>query len=908
MPNTHSTRSIFLKLLLLVSIPGLASADVAITSGTTTAYNSCCSHAGPVGSGTFALQGQNLSLNAFGTTYYLLSVSANTQTAQTVTFNPASTQVYPPLPSSIPLAPQTIKLVYNGVTYTDADFVTFSISFAGSPVTVPNTVTPNPGQIYEAQVTNVPFTMSGTITVHSGSFTGPATLTIPISGAGVYKTSAIGMNAFPNSYQGEVTYQFQPPSTTSFRMDLTTQGSWNGKYGTEGYLIPNGAQSLPFVTVTGAQTYTWAGLTTDSRALQNGPAAINRIASTFYGSNFNFDLNMTDGLTHQVALYLLDWDTTTRTQTITITDIPTGALIDTQNFSGFNAGQFAIFNLKGRVRINLTAPSAVVSGLFIDPGPGVPPPPPPTLTLSATPVTITTGTSGSSTLSVNGFPSPVTFTATNWPIGITGTFGAAANINVASNVAPGFYSLTVNGNGGGQTATTSIPLTVAAATPPPPSPSGTVVSFVESDDATQGSWIGKYGGDGHLIANGVSALPSYAAVNVNGASTYTWAQATTDPRALRTSAGSTTGIAASYYGNTFNIGVNLLDGAVHRVALYVLDWENSGRQVTITITDAVTNAMLYQNNIASFQNGKYAVWNIKGNVNINLSRIQGNAVFSGIFFGPAAPLTLNPGFTISATPATATAGSSTTSTVSVIPFNGFNGPVAFSAGSWPAGITGSLTNTQPSTATINVASSVAPGTYNLSVTGSNSPIITTTSITLTVNAAPPTPPANGPFATFTGLDATTQGAWSGKYGAAGYLIANGAVKNPTFGFANATGASTFTWAGSTTDPRALQTSPSASTRIASTYTQYPNTGFSFNVVIGDGGVHKVAFYLLDWDNGNRTQTIAILDAATGAILDSQTISAFNNGLYAVWNVKGNVIVKVTPASGTAALVSGLFFD
>ena len=37
----------------------------------------------------------------------------------------------------------------------------------------------------------------------------------------------------------------------------------------------------------------------------------------------------------------------------------------------------------------------------------------------------------------------------------------------------------------------------------------------------------------------------------------------------------------------------------------------------------------------------------------------------------------------------------------------------------------------------------------------------------------------------------------------------------------------------------------------------------------------------------------MIDATTGAVLDSRTISSFHDGVYLSWNVKGSVQFKVT---------------
>ena len=59
-------------------------------------------------------------------------------------------------------------------------------------------------------------------------------------------------------------------------------------------------------SVQNQQNYTWALNPNDVRALQTSTG---RIASTWFSStSFTFDVNLTDGNTHQVALYALDWD------------------------------------------------------------------------------------------------------------------------------------------------------------------------------------------------------------------------------------------------------------------------------------------------------------------------------------------------------------------------------------------------------------------------------------------------------------------------------------------------------------------------------------------------------------------------------------------------------------------------
>jgi hypothetical protein len=75
----------------------------------------------------------------------------------------------------------------------------------------------------------------------------------------------------------------------------------------------------------------------------------------------------------------------------------------------------------------------------------------------------------------------------------------------------------------------------------------------------------------------------------------------------------------------------------------------------------------------------------------------------------------------------------------------------------------------------------------------------------------------------------------------------------------------------------------------------------------DGAPHDVAIYFLDWDGLNRTQTVQVLDANSGAVLDTRPLSNFSNGTYLVWTLTGHVTVKLTNTGPNSAVLSGIFF-
>ena len=125
------------------------------------------------------------------------------------------------------------------------------------------------------------------------------------------------------------------------------------------------------MTASGQLSYTQAASTTDVRGLQTAPGSSSRLASCYYSADsFTLDLNLTDGKSHQVALYMVDWDSTQRAQSVTVSDATTGAVLDTRSLSNFHGGQWLVWNLSGHVQITLTRTGSyncVASGLLFDP-------------------------------------------------------------------------------------------------------------------------------------------------------------------------------------------------------------------------------------------------------------------------------------------------------------------------------------------------------------------------------------------------------------------------------------------------------------------------------------------------------------------------------------------------------------
>ncbi len=162
-------------------------------------------------------------------------------------------------------------------------------------------------------------------------------------------------------------------------------------------------------------------------------------------------------------------------------------------------------------------------------------------------------------------------------------------------------------------------------------------------------------------------------------------------------------------------------------------------------------------------------------------------------------------------------------------------------------------------------------------------------------------------AQFVKTDTTTQGNWQGVYGADGFNVINDTVHNPSYATVTPTGQLSWTWASSTTDPRALQKFSNPSDRIAGTW--YAQNSFSVDLNLTDGNPHQLAVYGVDWDNQGRKERIDVIDAQTGIVLDSQTISSFSTTpQYLVWNLKGHIVLRFTSTGGLNAVLSGIFFN
>lgn len=168
-------------------------------------------------------------------------------------------------------------------------------------------------------------------------------------------------------------------AATFIKADNTSQGTWKGTYGSDGHHIIGDTISYPSyaqVTNSGTGLHTWASSTSDGRALQKAASTTDRIAACWYSfyANGITEINITDGQTHQLAVYALDWDgNNARSETIDILDAATNTVLSSQPVQSFSNGRYLVWNISGHVKVRVTdsgaVGTAVISGLFFDPLP-----------------------------------------------------------------------------------------------------------------------------------------------------------------------------------------------------------------------------------------------------------------------------------------------------------------------------------------------------------------------------------------------------------------------------------------------------------------------------------------------------------------------------------------------------------
>ncbi len=798
-----------------------------------------------------------------------------------------------------------------------------------------------------------------TVTVNvTSNATSPQVNQVSVSGGG---------SAVANATDPTVINLLNPPiSSAAFvGVDSTTQGSWHGVYGADGYLVVGDQSSNPpYVApaAAGQSLAVWTGSTASTRALQKPSNLSDRIAAAWYSNNsFVVDLGIADSNTHQLAAYFLDWDTMIRREKVEILDA-NNIVLNSQNLSSnFSGGVYLIWNVTGHVKLRVTllsGPNPVLSGLFFDPENH---PVSPLLSISKTHSgNFTAGGPNFIYLvtvsnAVNAAPTSGTVTVTETvPQGMALTLMSGIGWTCSNNTctrsdslasgnsySPIFVSVSVAANassplvnhvsvsgGGSATATADDSTNIDGS-----SSSNSAASFIGTDTTTRGNWQSTYGNDGYVLVGARGVLgdairnPAYVTPFEIGQLEYIWASSTADQRALQDVVISGNRIAATWYSsNSFIVDLSMTDPNPHPVAAYFLDYDTTSRRQTVDVLDANDNVLNSQSLSGSFNGGIYLVWNITGHAKLRVTRTAGaNAVLSGLFFGSAGNTGGSPVLSVNKTHtgnftqgqqgATFTVAIANTGVVAT------NGTVTATE-TLPSGLSFvSMSGTGWTCALVSCSRSDA-------LAGGNSYPPITVTVNVAANAGTPllnqidvTGGGSGPAlasdsvvinpanqavssASFVKSDSTTQGNWQSVYGSDGYNIVGNQSLTPSYVSPYALQTMAI-WAPSTTDTRALQKATNPADRIAATY--YAPSSFTIDLNMTDANTHQLAVYALDWDTTARRETVDILDG-NGNVLDSQSLTySFHGGVYLVWSVSGHVMIRVTRTGGANAVISGLFF-
>ncbi|MBO0865403.1 MAG: hypothetical protein J2P16_10065, partial [Mycobacterium sp.] len=197
-----------------------------------------------------------------------------------------------------------------------------------------------------------------------------------ITGNANYRWSD-GTKAGSSSAQASIPVEGIIATATERELDTTTQGTWKGVYGSQGYDIVGDSQSLPsYVHVsTDGTEFTWDNTPTDTRALQRATSS-GRIAATLFGDTVHLNISVEDQTPHRISLYLLDWDGGTpsgqgvRQESVTVSDSISGTQLDAVDSGNFTDGEYLSWNVTGDATFTFhveAGANAVVSGIFIDP-------------------------------------------------------------------------------------------------------------------------------------------------------------------------------------------------------------------------------------------------------------------------------------------------------------------------------------------------------------------------------------------------------------------------------------------------------------------------------------------------------------------------------------------------------------
>lgn len=382
-------------------------------------------------------------------------------------------------------------------------------------------------------------------------------------------------------------------------------------------------------------------------------------------------------------------------------------------------------------------------------------------TISAQPSTeSTSGFAGYdiSVVALGGFSGAVNLSATGAPSGATVSFAppsitapgeAGLTVVLGSGpTPPGTYTLTITGTSGLLVHSVQVSLivtsTLAGGLPNTPSGTQNLTSLGSLDwahwgltsipsfdhKATGGSQISDYS-----VVNGQAGLVTNFSGNPFG---YTWTDGTPHTSVTNT----TTGVYISGANRGFQISVPA-DTNVRIVTLYAGVYATTGKFVAHlsdgSAPDFIDTSLSSTGSAAGAYQITYQAASAGQNLTLTFTNFgsAGNVNLQAATLSSSAP---SPDFAIAAQAVTSSVspGGTASYSITVTPIAGFNGTVSLAASGLPAGASAtfdppSITHLGTSNLTISTTGSTPGGTYTVTVTGTNGPLVHSTTVTLTIN-------------------------------------------------------------------------------------------------------------------------------------------------------------------------------
>ena len=243
---------------------------------------------------------------------------------------------------TVTLAPTLTAIVVDPASATVADAATQTLTATGND------------QFGQALASQPSFAWSVDPGGAGGTINAGGSYTAPASGSG---SDTVRASNGTVSGIASVTVTTATASASFVGTDTTTGSDWRSAYGGDGYDIvrdpSNNNPSLPSyaqVSITGDNEWTWPSGTTGLVPLDAAAGSGTISACWFAPNSFDLNIDLTDSLTHQVALYSTNLGST---QQFDVSEANTGHLLNSKTLPG-TTGEYIVWDLEGDVTIQVT--------------------------------------------------------------------------------------------------------------------------------------------------------------------------------------------------------------------------------------------------------------------------------------------------------------------------------------------------------------------------------------------------------------------------------------------------------------------------------------------------------------------------------------------------------------------------